>query len=210
MNQTVDVESRWISRDPLSHAEMLQGPNLYEYVGNDPINVFDSFGTSWSGWLTGGVLVAGGVAAVVVASPLVATVVGVAAVGAGWSAVTRGDPATGALAGAAGAATSAVAGPITGGAVAGGLGSYMGAVESGQSNNVALGIGAVGLVGGGVLGNVSPWLQSYGTSDWIADILGLGASTVGGGALDLVTNLMNPPSSTDGNDKLTSEILGCD
>ena len=35
---------RWISRDPLDNAEMLQGPNLYAYVSNNPINGFDPYG----------------------------------------------------------------------------------------------------------------------------------------------------------------------
>ncbi len=35
---------RWLSRDPLDDAEMRQGPNLYEYVRNNPINAFDLLG----------------------------------------------------------------------------------------------------------------------------------------------------------------------
>jgi len=35
---------RWPSRDPLDNAEMLQGPNLYAYVANDPINLWDPLG----------------------------------------------------------------------------------------------------------------------------------------------------------------------
>jgi len=35
---------RWISRDPLENAEMSQGPNLYAYVKNDPINSLDLLG----------------------------------------------------------------------------------------------------------------------------------------------------------------------
>ena len=37
---------RWISRDPLRNAEMSQGPNLYAYVSNDPINRMDLLGLS--------------------------------------------------------------------------------------------------------------------------------------------------------------------
>jgi len=33
--------TRWISRDPLSGAEFLQGPNLYLYAQNNPINRTD-------------------------------------------------------------------------------------------------------------------------------------------------------------------------
>jgi len=35
---------RWLSRDPLKNAERLQGPNLYEYVGNDPVQYNDPDG----------------------------------------------------------------------------------------------------------------------------------------------------------------------
>jgi len=35
---------RWLSRDPLTNAEMLQGPNLYVYVGNTSINLYDPYG----------------------------------------------------------------------------------------------------------------------------------------------------------------------
>jgi RHS repeat-associated protein len=35
---------RWLSRDPLPASEMLQGPNLYAYVVNDPVNYVDPSG----------------------------------------------------------------------------------------------------------------------------------------------------------------------
>jgi RHS repeat-associated protein len=35
---------RWLSRDPLRNAEQLEGPNLYAYVGNNPINATDPLG----------------------------------------------------------------------------------------------------------------------------------------------------------------------
>ena len=38
------VHGRWISRDPLENAEMSQGPNLYSYVTNDPVNGVDLLG----------------------------------------------------------------------------------------------------------------------------------------------------------------------
>jgi len=40
---------RWQSRDPLEDAEMLEGPNLYAYVDNDPINYWDTDGRGKSG-----------------------------------------------------------------------------------------------------------------------------------------------------------------
>jgi RHS repeat-associated protein len=35
---------RWLSRDPLHDAEESQGPNLYAYVANDPVNLTDPLG----------------------------------------------------------------------------------------------------------------------------------------------------------------------
>jgi RHS repeat-associated protein len=37
---------RWLSRDPLKQAERKQGPNLYAYVANEPINRIDPTGLS--------------------------------------------------------------------------------------------------------------------------------------------------------------------
>ncbi len=91
-----------------------------------------------------------------------------------------------------GVATSAVAGPYCGGAAAGGLGSYLGALDNGQPNNVAMGIGALGAVGGSALGVVSPALQGAGVGEVLSDGLATGSATVGGSLLDLITNLMNP------------------
>jgi RHS repeat-associated protein len=45
-----DHESgRWLSRDPLRLAEMTEGPNLYAYVGNNPINSYDRLGLAQDG-----------------------------------------------------------------------------------------------------------------------------------------------------------------
>ena len=38
------LTARWLSRDPLMNAERLQGPNLYEYVGNNPVLYVDPYG----------------------------------------------------------------------------------------------------------------------------------------------------------------------
>src|SRR4030095_7021232 len=38
---------RWLSRDPLDRAEEREGPNLYAYVGNNPIENTDPLGLSW-------------------------------------------------------------------------------------------------------------------------------------------------------------------
>jgi RHS repeat-associated protein len=35
---------RWLSRDPLTDAELLQGANLYWYVGNNAVNAIDALG----------------------------------------------------------------------------------------------------------------------------------------------------------------------
>jgi RHS repeat-associated protein len=35
---------KWLSRDPLKNAEMSQGPNLYQYVQNEPLNRTDPLG----------------------------------------------------------------------------------------------------------------------------------------------------------------------
>lgn len=35
---------RWLSRDPLDEAEVAEGPNLYAYVGGNPVNLFDPLG----------------------------------------------------------------------------------------------------------------------------------------------------------------------
>jgi RHS repeat-associated protein len=40
---------RWINRDPLENAEMSQGPNLYAYVENNPINWIDPLGLGAEG-----------------------------------------------------------------------------------------------------------------------------------------------------------------
>ncbi len=41
---------RWLSRDPIDNAELRQGPNLYSYVRNDPVNLIDPKGTDiWIG-----------------------------------------------------------------------------------------------------------------------------------------------------------------
>jgi RHS repeat-associated protein len=35
---------RWLSRDPLENAELIEGPNLYAYVGNNSVNNIDPLG----------------------------------------------------------------------------------------------------------------------------------------------------------------------
>lgn len=40
---------RWLSRDPLENAEVLQGPNLYAYVRNNPVNLKDPSGLAFCG-----------------------------------------------------------------------------------------------------------------------------------------------------------------
>jgi RHS repeat-associated protein len=44
------VTGRWLSRDPLKDAEMIQGPNLYAYVRNDSLNKIDRMGTDLGDW----------------------------------------------------------------------------------------------------------------------------------------------------------------
>jgi RHS repeat-associated protein len=46
---------RWLSRDPLVNAELREGPNLYAYVNNDPVNTTDPEGLGFDS-LTAGVV----------------------------------------------------------------------------------------------------------------------------------------------------------
>jgi len=39
-------QGRWLSRDPLARAEVNEGPNLYAYAGNNPVNLTDPLGLS--------------------------------------------------------------------------------------------------------------------------------------------------------------------
>lgn len=49
------IVSRWLSRDPLKDAERKQGPNLYGYVRENAINLFDPFGLgTWTFTITSG------------------------------------------------------------------------------------------------------------------------------------------------------------
>ena len=50
---------RWLSRDPLGGAEFMQGPNLYSYANNSPVNLRDRLGLDWSenAWAVGAWLI---------------------------------------------------------------------------------------------------------------------------------------------------------
>jgi len=53
--QIASGRAEWLSRDPLQDAERSQGPNLYDYVQNNPVNAIDPDGlcTCQSGKWTG-------------------------------------------------------------------------------------------------------------------------------------------------------------
>ncbi len=40
----IQSAANWLSRDPLPSSEMYLGPNLYEYVWNNPLEFNDEFG----------------------------------------------------------------------------------------------------------------------------------------------------------------------
>jgi RHS repeat-associated protein len=84
------IAGRWLSRDPLKMAEMLQGPNLYAYVGNNPVGSIDLLGLCceseyWNlvaGWLCVGGAVVGGAAAATTVVATVGAVIAIASCGA--------------------------------------------------------------------------------------------------------------------------------
>ena len=47
--QNASGRAGWLSRDPLKNAERLQGPNLYDYCLNNPVDLTDPFGTTSAG-----------------------------------------------------------------------------------------------------------------------------------------------------------------
>ncbi len=158
---------RWISRDPI---EEIAGPNLYAYVGGNPINYIDPYGLyclsadtiaaiegSLGGLLTGVIYggVNGGLAGAAVggltglATGLIATSfavtlgnnVGSAGVGAGLTSAVGGESPRGVAGGVAGAVASV--------AIANGAQALFG-----SSLGAAPGAGAIGgLVGGAVAGD---------------------------------------------------------
>jgi uncharacterized protein RhaS with RHS repeats len=44
------MRGRWLNRDPLKNAELRQGANLYEYVGNNPVGRTDPSGLLFGGY----------------------------------------------------------------------------------------------------------------------------------------------------------------
>ena len=42
--ETASGRAGWLSRDPVKDAEQSQGPNLYQYVNENPVNLFDPLG----------------------------------------------------------------------------------------------------------------------------------------------------------------------
>ena len=154
------LEGRWISRDPLDDAEMKEGPNLYEYVWNNPIRWVDPLGLGpvphlngtpssqcqWDNAVKNTLKVTGGIVAA--AGGVTGIVGGASAIGAG--AYWGGGLAT--FAGGTSLALSGVA--IAGGDAPGGPGELVGSMTGNQNWQAigALGDAAMGL-GDDDLGN---------------------------------------------------------
>jgi RHS repeat-associated protein len=146
---------RWLSRDQLTNAEFRQGPNLYSYVLNNPINFLDPQGHELIGAAVGAVIGAaiggytggipgalGGLVGGAVAGLTFNPALGLAA-SAGIESVVGAEVAAGALSGAAGAAAGDIAKQGASGC------------PNGFSGKEVAFSALGGLIGGGIAGKVA-------------------------------------------------------
>jgi RHS repeat-associated protein len=175
---------RWLSEDP---GRMIDGPNMFAYVGQNPVLLVDPFGLEWSwrgaaqGFFTGlweGALsgaIGGGLAAGVPGAVTLAGIgAGVGAVGQGIAGGLNG------AAGEAGAMAGAVGGGIAGAGsnVADAVRGRAGAVAGGVAASGARGSGLAGAAGGALGGAIAGWVGARDPRTGAA--IGAAAGAVGG------------------------------
>ncbi|MFC1736277.1 RHS repeat-associated core domain-containing protein [Candidatus Hydrogenedentota bacterium] len=132
---------RWTQRDPLF---MINGPNLYGYVGGNPTNFVDPMGLAHPAVVIGGVIVAGGAL-----GGIGGGIIGVLNGTGFWRGFGTGAiPGTLSTAGALGGPFGAAAGGMAGGVLSGWFFGGEGFFDGGKDDMIASGLG--GLTGGAV------------------------------------------------------------